>query len=137
MIAVEKAGGKLTVHLPEKPVVISADRLHLTNILHNLLDNAVKYCREVPVIHVELEIRPKKAVLKITDQGLGISKSHQSHIFEKFYRVPTGNVHNIKGFGLGLFYVKNICRAHRWSLDLESELNQGTVISIGFPQASI
>lgn len=132
-IAVEKAGGVLNVHLTDQPVVVWADKLHLTNIVHNLLDNAIKYCREVPQIDLFLETIPQKAVLKIADQGLGISKNHQPHIFEKFYRVPTGNVHNIKGFGLGLYYVKNICRAHHWKLKMESEPLKGTTITIIFP----
>ncbi len=132
-LAVEKAGGVLDIHLPDQPVLIWADKLHLTNIVHNLMDNAIKYCQDTPQIDLSLEAGPKKAILKIADRGLGISKKHQPHIFEKFYRVPTGNVHNIKGFGLGLYYVKNICRAHRWKLKLESEPNQGTTITIIFP----
>jgi two-component system, OmpR family, phosphate regulon sensor histidine kinase PhoR len=73
--------------------------------------------------------------LSITDKGIGIEKTHQKMVFERFYRVPTGNVHNVKGFGLGLYYVKNICRAHGWNIRLESELNKGTSVIIEIPKA--
>ena len=73
------------------------------------------------------------ARLTVSDQGIGINKEHLPFIFDKFYRVPTGDVHNVKGFGLGLFYVKNICDTHHWKLKLESENGVGTTISIGIP----
>jgi two-component system phosphate regulon sensor histidine kinase PhoR len=73
--------------------------------------------------------------LSISDKGIGIDRSHQKMVFERFYRVPTGNVHNVKGFGLGLYYVKNICRAHGWNIRLESELNKGTTVIIEIPKA--
>ncbi|MCB0669481.1 MAG: ATP-binding protein, partial [Saprospiraceae bacterium] len=111
----------------------SADKLHLTNILHNLLDNAIKYCCEIPVINVQVQLQQNLVALIITDQGVGIDKDHLPHIFDKFYRVPTGDVHNVKGFGLGLFYVKNICRAHQWKLRLDSESGKGTTVSIRIP----
>ena len=75
-------------------------------------------------------------VLSVQDNGMGISKEHQKHVFDKFYRVPTGNVHNVKGFGLGLFYVKTICEEHNWKLDLHSEVGKGTTIFIHMPEAN-
>ena len=110
--------------------IVKADRLHLTNILHNLLDNAMKYCQEAPHITIWTENKLHRLVLTIADRGIGIKKEHQNKVFEKFYRVPTGNVHNVKGFGLGLFYVKNICDAHHWKLELDSTLNESTEIKI-------
>ncbi|MCB0631996.1 MAG: HAMP domain-containing histidine kinase [Lewinella sp.] len=132
-LRVEDAHGQLSYELPEIPLLIRADKLHLTNILHNLLDNAIKYCCEIPVIDVRVQVQQNLVELIITDQGVGIDKDHLPHIFDKFYRVPTGDVHNVKGFGLGLFYVKNICRAHQWKLRLDSESGKGTTVSIRIP----
>jgi two-component system phosphate regulon sensor histidine kinase PhoR len=130
-LQIEKSGGDLETSLKAAPALVFADKLHLTNIIHNLLDNAVKYCREVPKILISTENLPNgKLKMIVKDAGLGISKEHQSKIFEKFYRVPTGNVHNVKGFGLGLFYTKNICEAHGWKIVVDSEPGQGTTVTI-------
>ncbi len=133
-IQIEKNGGSLSSSIPRTPVCIQADRLHLTNILHSLLDNAMKYCKDSPQISVQLitEIN-KNAKLVIADKGIGIEPQHMKKIFEKFYRVPTGNVHNVKGFGLGLFYVKNVCRAHGWKIYIDSEPGRGTTVEVQFP----
>ena len=120
---------KLTKDLP----LIQADKHHLTNVLHNLLENAIKYSDNKPDILVSTEVNRKKIILSVKDKGIGIEKALQGKIFNKFYRVPTGNVHNVKGFGLGLFYTKNICKAHGWTLLLESEKGKGTDISIVIP----
>jgi len=109
---------------------IMADRLHLTNVLSNLLDNAIKYSKSQAEIKIETAQENGSLDLSIQDNGIGISKENQTKIFDKFYRVPTGNVHNVKGFGLGLFYVNNICEAHGWELNLESEINNGSTITI-------
>ena len=129
-LKVEELGGTLSASLNAKKTVITADKLHLTNILHNLLDNAIKYRKDVPDISLTTEGVGEQIHLRIADKGLGINKEQQGKVFEKFYRVPTGNVHNVKGFGLGLFYVKSICRAHNWKLELESEEGEGTTINI-------
>ncbi len=130
-LQVEKQGGVIHCTLEAASPVVSADRLHLTNILHNLLDNAVKYCRESPDITVKTENAPgNKLRLTIKDEGIGIGKEYLGRVFEKFYRVPTGNVHNVKGFGLGLFYTKNICDSHGWKISLDSEPGKGTCVSI-------
>ncbi|HOY07194.1 MAG TPA: HAMP domain-containing sensor histidine kinase [Saprospiraceae bacterium] len=114
---------------------VRADRLHLTNILHNLVDNAVKYSKQTPEIHIRLFNESNNLALSVQDNGIGIPKEHQKRVFDKFYRVPTGNVHNVKGFGLGLFYVKTMCQEHKWKLDLYSEVNKGTTITIRMPQS--
>lgn len=132
-LKVNEKEGLLHLDLDAPNSLIRADRIHLTNILHNLVDNAVKYSRVVPDIHIGLRKEGRRLVLSVRDNGLGIPKEHQKRVFDKFYRVPTGNVHNVKGFGLGLFYVKSMCRAHHWKLDLASEPGKGTVISIGMP----
>ena len=129
---IETLGGILTTDLKTPHAVVNADRLHFNNILHNLLDNAVKYCKKIPEIHVSTAKVGRKIHLEISDRGIGISKEEQSKIFSKFYRVPTGNVHNVKGFGLGLFYVKNICRAHGWRIEIESTIGEGTLVRIIF-----
>ncbi len=127
----EKQGGTLTYNLEAEPSFIRADKLHLTNILHNLVDNAIKYCKEVPTINIRTyNEKNGKICLIISDQGVGIAKENLNRIFQKFYRVPTGDIHNVKGFGLGLFYTKNICDAHGWKIQIESELNKGATVKI-------
>lgn len=132
----EEKKGKLELKLHTDHALVRADRLHLTNILHNLVDNGVKYSKNAP--HIEVELMPVNShvVLAVRDHGIGIAPEHQRHIFKKFYRVPTGNVHNVKGFGLGLYYVHTICREHRWKVDLDSEPGRGTTVSIHMPLAN-
>lgn len=129
---VNEKNGELTAQLQAKNTIVSADKFHLTNIIHNILDNAIKYCKDAPQIVIQTEDFQKGLCLKITDKGIGIPKEYLPKIFNKFYRVPTGNVHNVKGFGLGLFYIKNICEAHDWKLNLQSEEGVGTEVSIYF-----
>ena len=132
---IEEQGGTLDVILKAAQPVILADRLHLSNIVHNLLDNAVKYCTGAPRVEVRTESKGKNIALVVADQGIGIPHEFQHKVFEKFYRVPTGNVHNVKGFGLGLFYIKSICHAHGWKIELESEPGKGTSICIQIPKS--
>ena len=113
---------------------IPADRFHLTNLLHSLLDNAVKYSKDAPQIKIRLWQTEQQLKLAIEDQGIGIPKELQAKIFEKFYRVPTGNIHNVKGFGLGLYYVQRICLAHGWKIRLESTTGSGTSFNIIMPK---
>ncbi len=130
-LQVEKLGGTLTSEFNATHTTINADKLHLTNIVHNLLDNAMKYCKSKPTIIVRTDNAPDGHVsLTIKDKGIGIEKENLGKLFDKFYRVPTGNVHNVKGFGLGLFYTKNICEAHNWKISVDSEPDQGTTVSI-------
>lgn len=131
-LKVEKMGGTLCYQFEATKKEIYADPLHLTNILHNLIDNAIKYCRNTPSIQVGTENNGGQLKLNINDKGLGIPKEYQTKIFQKFFRVPTGNVHNVKGFGLGLYYVKSICQAHGWKLKLDSTPGEGTNVAIFF-----
>jgi len=112
---------------------IMADVLHLTNILHNLMDNASKYSGKEPVINIETMQTDKSVLIRISDNGPGISAEFQHRIFQKFYRIPTGNLHNVKGFGLGLYYVKTICDAHQWEIGLMSEPDNGATFVIEMP----
>jgi two-component system phosphate regulon sensor histidine kinase PhoR len=133
-IKINDKQGALHLDLEAKNTLIRADRLHLTNILHNLVDNAVKYSKEKPDIRIALKNEGPRLVLSVQDNGIGIPKEHLKRVFDKFYRVPTGNVHNVKGFGLGLFYVKTMCKEHHWKLNLLSELGKGSRIEISMPQ---
>lgn len=132
-IKVQKLNGSITADLSSANLVIEADKLHFTNIMYNLMDNSMKYCKEKPTIR--LKTRKEKGFVKlvIEDEGIGISKEHLGKVFDKFFRVPTGNVHNVKGFGLGLFYVKNIIKAHDWSIKIDSKVDQGTTFTVSIP----
>lgn len=112
---------------------VEGDRLHVTNIIHNLLDNAAKYAGDAPEIMISTERRGAKIIVTIRDNGPGIPKVHQKRVFRKFYRVPTDNVHDVKGFGLGLFYVKSICEAHHWKIYLDPDSGNGAkfILEIG------
>ncbi len=132
-VQVEKRNGQIEYVCNAQHTEILADRLHLVNVLHNLLDNAVKYCNQAPHIRILLENEGKFVRLSITDNGIGISKEHLRRIFDKFYRVPTGNVHNVKGFGLGLYYVRLVCQGHRWKINVQSEPDKGTTVNLLMP----
>jgi len=125
-----EVGGHVHSDLPETPIIVSADPFHVSNILHCLIDNAVKYSRSKPQVTIRGQLEQKGFRLTVQDQGVGIARDHQKRVFEKFYRVPTGNVHNVKGFGLGLYYVGQVCKAHGWPVTLESEPGEGTTIHI-------
>jgi two-component system, OmpR family, phosphate regulon sensor histidine kinase PhoR len=135
-LKVNEKKGALHLDLPALPLPIEADRMHLTNIIHNLVDNASKYARPdvPPQIQVQLQSNDHEAILQVVDNGLGIAKEHQKKIFDRFYRIPTGNVHNVKGFGLGLFYVREICNQHKWQLSIESEPGAGSTFTIRIPR---
>ncbi len=130
----EKMGGTLKSRIDTGEVVILADRLHLTNILHNLLDNAIKYCKDVPKLTFRARARNGEVLITVADEGIGIPREHLNKVFNKFYRIPTGNVHKVKGFGLGLYYVKSICDAHGWRIRLASQEGKGTCVSLAIPQ---
>jgi len=123
----------VNTNLSEEVDNIEADALHLTNIIHNLLDNASKYSDKEPVITIETIRMDKTIEIRISDNGPGINPEYQHRVFQKFYRIPTGNLHNVKGFGLGLYYVKTICNAHQWKIKLISELGKGTTFVIEIP----
>lgn len=113
-------------------LTVFADRTHFSNILSNLIDNAVKYSPEKAVIHIrcrETEVNGKVEI-SVTDEGIGIAQEKQKHIFDKFYRVPTGNLHNVKGYGLGLYYVKTMIEKHGGTVCVESEPGHGSTFTI-------
>lgn len=114
--------------------VVNGSEDHLTNVIYNLIDNALKYNRDFPVIEVILKSSEEKIILSIRDHGLGIAQEHQKRIFEKFYRVPTGDVANTKGYGLGLSYVQNVVKLHHGDVAVESVLGEGTTFIITLPK---
>lgn len=135
-LQVEKCNGKLELELEALDSSIMVDNMHFTNVLFNLMENAVKYRR--PDVPLELIARTEnveddKIQITIQDNGIGIKKENLKRVFDRFYRVSTGNVHNVKGFGLGLAYVKKIVEEHNATIKVESELNSGTKFIITMP----
>jgi two-component system, OmpR family, phosphate regulon sensor histidine kinase PhoR len=133
MLLVENKGGLLIPSLHADDSDITVDSMLMTNVLTNLLDNAVKYTEKKPEIYIETRNLNGNLVVTVKDNGIGISKANQKRIFDKFYRVPTGNVHNVKGFGLGLNYVKKIIEAHNGFISVESEPGAGSSFSFSIP----
>ncbi len=132
-LRVKNKGGKLGAELLAEQDFIKGDEVHVTNVIFNLLDNAVKYSKEQPEISIKTENKGNYLLVSVRDNGIGIPKEHIDQIFERFFRVPTGNVHDVKGFGLGLSYVKKIIDAHQGKIKVESVVNKGTKFILYFP----
>lgn len=135
-ITVGKRGGVIRGCLSAKETKIFADKMHFTNIIANLLDNANKYCYESPDITIHTSNTQDGLLIMIKDNGIGISKENHEHIFRNLYRVPTGDLHDVKGFGLGLYYVKRMTEAHGGYVKLESETGKGSKFYVFFPFGS-
>lgn len=135
-IQLRERKGTLKLELNADQDCIEGDKNHLANVLYNLLDNAVKYSKGVPEITVNSEVREDVFLLAVKDQGIGISAENLKKIFDRLYRVPTGNVHNVKGFGLGLSYVKVITERHGGRVSVESKLDEGSIFYIELPLKS-
>ncbi|MBG0783033.1 MAG: HAMP domain-containing histidine kinase [Bacteroidales bacterium] len=125
--------GEVFTELKAETTTVEGDKVHLKNVVLNLLDNAIKYAENKPFIQVRSRNIPHAIEISVQDNGPGISKANQKRIFEKLYRIPTGNVHNVKGFGLGLSYVKSIVEQHGGTINLNSELKKGTTFFIRLP----
>ncbi len=124
-------GGSFEIHLDAKLDKLKVDKFHFTNIISNLIDNAVKYSKKIPEISIFTRNKDQNLLeIEIQDKGVGIPPDDQDKLFEKFYRVSTGDVHNVKGFGIGLYYVKRICEAHGFELNLHSIYGEGTSVFI-------
>jgi two-component system phosphate regulon sensor histidine kinase PhoR len=130
---VKEVKGKLEIKLQAKIFSICADEFHVSNLIINLIDNAIKYSGENPEINITTNSDKKNVYLRIMDKGVGIEKKYHKKIFKKFYRIPSGNVHNVKGFGLGLSYVRSVVARHRWEISLISKTNSGTEFKIKIP----
>ena len=125
--------GRVEVHLNAKKDLVDGDEVHLRNLFSNLIDNAVKYSKENLVLRISTSNNAKSLSIRFEDNGIGMSKETVRRIFEKFYRAHTGNLHNVKGFGLGLSYVKTIVDAHHGKIRAESTLGKGSVFTLEFP----
>lgn len=133
-LIIKEKGGEITTELNATQTIIRADELHFINVFTNMLDNAIKYSHNSPKIKITTLNKNQGIAILIEDYGLGISANNQKYIYKKFYRVHTGDIHNVKGFGLGLFYVKYVVDAHHGTVSLiKSELNKGSVFELYFP----
>lgn len=129
---IEKREGKILQNLKAVNSIISGNHDHLLNVFNNLIENANKYSLDIPHIEISTENKNDKLFVIVSDRGIGIRKSNLDKIFDKFYREPQGNIHNVKGFGLGLSYVRNIVVKHNATIKVESQLNKGTKFEISF-----
>lgn len=132
-VHLEDREGKIGRQLQAKEVWVNGDRVHLTNLVHNLLDNAMKYTDKTPKISITTRNKANWIELVVADNGIGIDSRHIKMIFDKFFRVPTGNVHDVKGFGLGLFYVKTVVEAHGGQVSVKSERGKGSQFTVRLP----
>lgn len=126
-------GGTIDLKLDASSNEIFGDLVHITNVIFNLLDNAVKYCNDFPVVEVSSTSSSKGVYIQVKDYGIGIKKENLKFVFDQFYRVPTGNLHNVKGFGLGLYYVKMIVEAHGGTINVKSIFGKETAFNLFFP----
>ncbi|MES2556646.1 MAG: HAMP domain-containing sensor histidine kinase [Bacteroidota bacterium] len=122
--------GELVLDVPKKEIFVVADRMHVTNMISNLIDNAIKYSPNKIHVTVKLEEKADKIVFSVSDKGIGIKREHIQKIFDKLYRVPTGNVHNVKGFGLGLSYVSALVTLFGWNIQVSSQYGEGSVFTV-------
>jgi two-component system, OmpR family, phosphate regulon sensor histidine kinase PhoR len=132
-LQIQNKNALVTTELKAQRYSLFGDKMHLTNIFYNLIDNALKYSRETPEIKVSTESDKDYIKIKVQDNGIGIRKEDIRKIFETFYRVPTGNIHNVKGFGLGLSYVKIVVEKHQGHIELQSEINKGSIFIVYLP----
>lgn len=133
-LLVDSKGGEVNTHITCTSPIIEADLTHISNLVHNLLDNAYKYSPEKPSIDITLEDKGSGIRIIVTDNGIGMSSDSIKNIFDKFYRVHTGNLHDVKGFGLGLSYVKAIVDAHGGTISVQSELGKGSSFVVTLPR---
>jgi len=132
-LKMEEQNGSITLQLNAEKQLIKADETHLSNILHSLIDNAIKYSDKQPDIIITTRDRDNGVCFSIADNGVGMDKETQKHIFDKFYRAQSGDQHDVKGFGLGLSYVKSIVEAHQGWIKLKSKINKGSRFTIYLP----
>jgi two-component system phosphate regulon sensor histidine kinase PhoR len=131
---IDEKRGILNTIVTQEKIEIEADLFHLTNIIVNLIDNAIKYSKDKPEIMLMLEKKNRFIWFCVEDNGIGIEKKYHKRIFRRFFRVPTGLIHNVKGFGLGLHYVKNVVKAHKWKITVISEPGKGSKFCIKIPE---
>ncbi len=129
---IEKRQAEVSFFSESESLIYTGDKIHLSNILYNIIDNALKYSDLKPSIFIDIKEKNNSILVAIQDNGIGIEKEHQAKIFDKFYRVPTGNRHDVKGYGLGLSYVKEVLKWHNATISLESEIQKGSTFTLIF-----
>lgn len=134
-LKLQKHNVKLTLQLDAVNATVLADELHFSNIIYNLIDNAIKYSNDIPDITISSANRGDQILIKVADKGIGMSRDQQTKIFEQFYRIPTGNLHDVKGFGLGLSYVNTIVKKLNGVISVRSEKDKGSDFELRFPLA--
>lgn len=134
-LQIEQKGGRVITNFMANNPYTMADKTHLYNAINNIVDNAIKYANEKLIIHITTSNIEQDLVLSIRDEGIGMDEEAQTKVFDKFYRVPTGNIHNVKGFGLGLSYVKRIVDLHKASISINSKTGKGTEFILTFKHA--
>ncbi|MFN0274336.1 MAG: sensor histidine kinase [Chitinophagales bacterium] len=132
-LKVNETGGELKTVFHSNGTTMLADKVHFENVINTLLDNALKYTEKKPFIQLISDDDEENIYISVKDNGIGIAKEYQTKIFEKFFRVPTGDIHNVKGFGLGLNYVKMIAKAHKWQTHVHSETGKGSIFTLVIP----
>jgi two-component system phosphate regulon sensor histidine kinase PhoR len=134
-LKLQKCNAITTLNLTDDKTIIIGDELHFSNVLYNLIDNAIKYSKDAPDITIATIKRNGYVCIKVADKGIGMSRDQQSKIFEQFYRIPTGNLHDVKGFGLGLSYVNTIVKRLDGTISVKSEKEKGSEFELKFPVA--
>jgi two-component system phosphate regulon sensor histidine kinase PhoR len=132
-LLVDDKKGKVTSHFNAISTEVLGNQFHLTNIIVNMLENAIKYSEGSPKIDVYTESTNKYFIFKVKDEGIGMGRNAQKYVFDKFYREHKGNIHNVKGHGLGLAYVKEIIESHQGTVYVESEKGKGSLFTVKLP----
>ena len=132
-LQLQKKNVSINLYLNAEDSIVSGDELHFSNVIFNLIDNSIKYSEDTPQIDILTQNHANKLFISFKDNGIGMSRDQLSKIFDQFYRIPTGNIHNVKGFGLGLSYVQDIIKRLGGSIRVKSELNKGTEFEITLP----
>ncbi|UEG53201.1 HAMP domain-containing histidine kinase [Mucilaginibacter daejeonensis] len=135
-LRLQKSNAHVEMHLDAEDAVIEADELHFSNVIFNLVDNAIKYSRDEPQLTITTLNKGNQLVIRVADKGIGMSRDQQAKIFEQFYRVPTGNLHDVKGFGLGLSYVNTIVKRLEGMISVRSEKEKGSEFELKFNVAA-
>jgi two-component system phosphate regulon sensor histidine kinase PhoR len=133
-LILENKNASITYKKEGEDFEVYGSLLHLTNLLHNLVDNALKYCSANPSIDIGLRQLDSRILITVKDNGVGIPKEFHNKIFEKFFRIPSGDVHNSKGYGLGLSYASNVVKNHNGTIEVLSEINHGSEFRITLPR---
>jgi len=132
-LQVSNSHGQIITHLDASVPTIIGDPTHIESILVNLIENALKYAQKEPIIEISTKNVKRNLEIRVKDNGIGIPKKSLRHVFDEFYRVPKGNIHDVKGYGLGLHYVKKIVQKHGGHISVESELNIGSTFIVSLP----